>query len=143
VDVQGWAESDFSSQWCYENYVQLRSMKRARDIQEQLVNLMDRVEIELVSDVENHDGIKKSVAAGFFYHCAKLQKDGSYRTVKNPTTVHIHPGSSLSKEVGWGRSDCLFRLLSIVEGLVRWTACICCGVWHTVPHSSPAASASE
>jgi hypothetical protein len=45
------------------------------------------------------DGIKKSVAAGFFYHCAKLQKDGSYRTVKNPTTVHIHPGSSLSKEV--------------------------------------------
>lgn len=46
------------------------------------------------------DGIKKSVAAGFFYHCAKLQRDGSYRTVKNPTTVHIHPGSSLSKEVG-------------------------------------------
>jgi len=52
--AQGWAESDFSSQWCYENYVQLRSMKRARDIREQLVNLMERVEIELVSDVENH-----------------------------------------------------------------------------------------
>lgn len=29
-------------------------MKRARDIREQLVNLMERVEIELVSDVENH-----------------------------------------------------------------------------------------
>lgn len=54
--TQGWAESDFSSQWCYENYVQLRSMKRARDIREQLVNLMERVEIELVSDVENHGG---------------------------------------------------------------------------------------
>jgi pre-mRNA-splicing factor ATP-dependent RNA helicase DHX16 len=35
------------------------------------------------------------MAAGFFYHCARLQKDGSYRTVKNPTTVHIHPSSSL------------------------------------------------
>jgi len=46
------------------------------------------------------DGIKKAVAAGFFYHCSRLQRDGSYRTVKNPTTVHIHPGSSLSKEVG-------------------------------------------
>jgi hypothetical protein len=31
-------------------------MKRARDIREQLVNLMERVEIELVSDVENHGG---------------------------------------------------------------------------------------
>lgn len=52
--LQGWAESDFSSQFCYENYVQLRSMKRARDIREQLVNLMERVEIELVSDPDNY-----------------------------------------------------------------------------------------
>lgn len=28
-------------------------MKRARDIREQLVNLMERVEIELVSDADN------------------------------------------------------------------------------------------
>jgi hypothetical protein len=40
-------------------------------------------------------GIKKSIAAGFFYHTARLQKDGSYKTVKNPQTVHIHPSSSL------------------------------------------------
>lgn len=33
----GWAEAAFSSQWCFENYVQLRSMKRARDIRDQLV----------------------------------------------------------------------------------------------------------
>jgi pre-mRNA-splicing factor ATP-dependent RNA helicase DHX16 len=45
------------------------------------------------------DAIRKSIAAGYFYHCARLQKDGSYRTVKNSTAVAIHPGSSLSKEV--------------------------------------------
>jgi hypothetical protein len=55
--LQGWAESDFSSQWCFENYVQLRSMKRARDIREQLTNLMERVEIELVSDSENYGAL--------------------------------------------------------------------------------------
>jgi hypothetical protein len=27
-----WAESGFGTQFCYENFVQLRSMKRARDI---------------------------------------------------------------------------------------------------------------
>jgi hypothetical protein len=57
---QGWAESDFSSQWCFENYVQLRSMKRARDIRDQLVNLMERVEITLVSDSENYGEIAAS-----------------------------------------------------------------------------------
>eukprot|EP00879_Flechtneria_rotunda_P010545 GHRR01011025.1.p1 GENE.GHRR01011025.1~~GHRR01011025.1.p1 ORF type:complete len:1017 (+),score=386.99 GHRR01011025.1:232-3282(+) len=61
----GWAESDFSSQYCFENYVQLRSMKRARDIREQLVNLMERVEIELVSDVENHGELAQSAGDGF------------------------------------------------------------------------------
>ena len=36
--------------------LQARSMKRARDIREQLVGLMERVEIEMVSDYSNHDG---------------------------------------------------------------------------------------
>jgi HrpA-like RNA helicase len=29
-----WAETEYSSQWCYENYIQHRSMKRARDIRQ-------------------------------------------------------------------------------------------------------------
>ena len=94
-----WAESDFSAQWCYENFVQVRSMKRARDIRDQLVGLLERVEIELKSDGKNLDGVKKCVTAGFFYHAAKLQKNGSYRTVKNPQTVSIHPSSGLAKEL--------------------------------------------
>jgi len=92
-----WAETNFSTQWCYENYVQVRSMKRARDIRDQLVGLMERVEIEMVSDPGNLDAIKKSITAGFFYHTARLQKNGSYKTVKNPQTVHIHPSSGLTE----------------------------------------------
>ncbi|KAG1680389.1 hypothetical protein FOA52_015480 [Chlamydomonas sp. UWO 241] len=90
-----WAESNFSTQWCFENYVQVRSMKRARDIRDQLVGLMERVEIEMLGDAGNHEAIRKSIAAGYFYHTSKLQKDGSFKTVKNPQTVHIHPSSSL------------------------------------------------
>lgn len=66
---------------------------------------MERVEIEMVSSPDNHDGIKKAVAAGFFYHTARLQKDGSYKTVKAPQTVHLHPSSSLS-QVRWGAVRC-------------------------------------
>lgn len=33
---QDWAETSYSTQWCYENYVQVRSMNKARDIHEQL-----------------------------------------------------------------------------------------------------------
>ena len=95
----GWADTNFSTQWCYENFVQVRSMKRARDIREQLLNLVERVELELVSDANNVDNIKRAIVSGFFCNAARLQKQGFYRTVKNPQTVHIHPGSSLSKEM--------------------------------------------
>lgn len=34
-----WCESDYSTQWCYENFIQYRSMKRARDVREQVKSL--------------------------------------------------------------------------------------------------------
>ncbi|PSC75579.1 pre-mRNA-splicing factor ATP-dependent RNA helicase DHX16 [Micractinium conductrix] len=93
----GWAETNFASQWCFENFVQIRSMKRARDIRDQLLGLVDRCEIELLSNPQDLDAIRKAITSGFFYHTASLQKNGSYRTVKNPQTVHVHPSSGLSE----------------------------------------------
>lgn len=92
-----WKETNFSTQWCYENYIQVRSMKRARDIRDQLEGLLERVEIELTSNMNDLDAIKKAITSGFFPHSAKLQKNGSYRTVKHPQTVHIHPSSGLAQ----------------------------------------------
>ena len=77
--------------------VQVKVMKRVRDIREQLLGLMDRTEIELTSNLGDHDAIKKAIAAGFFYNTARLRKDGAYRTIKNPQTIHIHPSSGLTK----------------------------------------------
>ncbi|XP_027338668.1 pre-mRNA-splicing factor ATP-dependent RNA helicase DEAH1-like isoform X2 [Abrus precatorius] len=91
-----WKETNYSTQWCYENYIQVRSMKRARDIRDQLAGLLERVEIELTSNADL-DAIKKSITSGFFPHSARLQKNGSYRTVKHPQTVHIHPSSGLAQ----------------------------------------------
>lgn len=72
-----WAESDYSTQWCYENFIQFRSMKRARDVREQLVGLMQRVEIEMVSSLPETTNIRKAITAGYFYHVARLSKGGS------------------------------------------------------------------
>ncbi|CAK9147995.1 unnamed protein product [Ilex paraguariensis] len=92
-----WKETNFSTQWCYENYIQVRSMKRARDIRDQLEGLLERVEIELTSNDNDLEAVKKSITSGFFPHSARLQKNGSYRTVKHPQTVHIHPSSGLAQ----------------------------------------------
>lgn len=94
-----WSDSDYSTQWCFENYIQHRSMKRARDVREQLEGLMDRVEIELVSNASDTQAILKSITAGYFYHTARLSKSGQYKTAKQQQAVMIHPSSSLFEEL--------------------------------------------
>ena len=92
-----WAETNFASQWCFENFVQVKSMKRARDIRDQILGLMERCEIELRTNLGDLDAIRKAITSGFFYHTASLQRNGMYRTVKSPQTVHIHPSSGLAE----------------------------------------------
>jgi pre-mRNA-splicing factor ATP-dependent RNA helicase DHX16 len=94
-----WRDSDYSTQWCYENFIQYRSMKRARDVREQLVGLMQRVEIDMVSNVTETADIKKAITAGYFYHIARLSKGGSYKTVKHNQSVTIHPNSALFEDL--------------------------------------------
>jgi pre-mRNA-splicing factor ATP-dependent RNA helicase DHX16 len=100
-----WADCDFSTQWCFENYVQVRSMRKARDIREQLEGLCERVEIDpTLSSPDDQDSCLKAITAGFFYNTAKLGKSGDYQTIKQRRTVHIHPSSVLAKEEelpGW------------------------------------------
>ncbi|EGG20899.1 DEAD/DEAH box helicase [Cavenderia fasciculata] len=90
-----WREAGYSVQWCYENFIQNRSMKRAQDVREQLVGLMERVEINVESNPDDSESIRKSIASGFFYHTAKLDRTGLYRTTKYNQSVQIHPSSSM------------------------------------------------
>lgn len=99
LNNQEWANSDYSTQWCFENFVQVRSMRKARDVREQLENLCERVEIDKgLSNPEDHDACLKAITAGFFYNTASLGKSGDYQTIKQRRTVHIHPSSVLAKE---------------------------------------------
>ncbi|RUS17612.1 hypothetical protein BC937DRAFT_89743 [Endogone sp. FLAS-F59071] len=45
-----WVETNYSIQWCFENFVQHRTMSRARDMRDQFVGLLDRVELALTSN---------------------------------------------------------------------------------------------
>nr|CAI5828302.1 unnamed protein product [Callosobruchus analis] len=40
-----WKNNKFSNAWCYENFVQIRTLKRAQDVRKQLLGIMDRYTI--------------------------------------------------------------------------------------------------
>ncbi|KAJ7505498.1 pre-mRNA splicing factor [Mycena galericulata] len=93
-----WAETNYSQQFCYEQFLQFKSLSRARDIRDQLAGLCERVEVVVQSNPNSNDitPVQKALTAGYFYNTAQLQKSGdSYRTLKTNHTVYIHPSSSL------------------------------------------------
>lgn len=93
-----WVETDYSTQWCFENYLQVRNLNKARDIREQVEGLCERVEVEVCSNPQDVDAIGKALASGYFYNTAKFSKNAEYKTIKNQHTVYIHPSSVMMKE---------------------------------------------
>ena len=37
-----WKNNKFANPWCFENFIQARSLKRAQDIRKQMLSIMDR-----------------------------------------------------------------------------------------------------
>lgn len=90
-----WQRNRFSNAWCYDNFVQARSLKRAQDVRKQLVMIMDRFGLNIMTAGTNYIKIRKAIVSGFFVHAAKKDPQEGYRTLVDGQQVFIHPSSSL------------------------------------------------
>ncbi len=97
-----WAASSFSNPWCFENFVQARSMRRAQDVRTQLISIMDKYHMDIVSAGKNLVRVRKCIVAGYFTCCAKKDPQEGYKTIQDGQPVYIHPSSSLfNKNPEW------------------------------------------
>ena len=92
---EGWKASRFSNPWCFENFIQARSMKRAQDVRKQLLAMMDRYKLDIVSCNKNYTLVRKAIVAGFFSNAAKKDPQEGYKTIVEGTPVYIHPSSAV------------------------------------------------
>ncbi|XP_059470010.1 ATP-dependent RNA helicase DHX8 [Neocloeon triangulifer] len=90
-----WKANKFSNAWCYENFVQIRTLKRAQDVRKQLLGIMDRHKLDVVSCGKNTVNVQKAICSGFFRNAAKKDPQEGYRTLVDSQVVFIHPSSSL------------------------------------------------
>jgi len=65
-----WTETNYSQQFCYEQFLQFKSLSRARDIRDQLAGLCDRVEVVIQSNPNSNDitPVQKAITSGYFYN---------------------------------------------------------------------------
>ncbi|KAL4525206.1 hypothetical protein Ndes2526A_g07284 [Nannochloris sp. 'desiccata'] len=92
---EAWKTAKFSNPWCFENFIQARSMRRAQDVRKQLVAIMDRYKLDLVSCGRNWKKVQMAICSGFFFHAARKDPQEGYKTIVEQQPVNIHPGSAL------------------------------------------------
>ena len=88
------------SKWCRDNYLNYKSMSRAVSIRAQLKRYLERFAIDVeetppVSKYVSSKGeqIRKCLTTGYFAHAARMQPDGTFKTVNGGVTLHAHPSS--------------------------------------------------
>ncbi|GAB1316921.1 DEAH-box ATP-dependent RNA helicase prp22 [Madurella fahalii] len=100
-----WKQSGYLSSWCFENFVLARSMRQAKDVQEQLVKVMERYHQPIVSCGRETDRVHRALCAGVFRNAARRETEagtGCYKTIVQGTQVYMHPSSALfGKQAEW------------------------------------------
>ncbi|KAG8527480.1 uncharacterized protein KY384_007632 [Bacidia gigantensis] len=91
----GWKNSKFSSPWCFENFIQARSMRRAQDVRQQLVSIMERYKHRVVSCGRNTQKVRQALCSGFFRNSARKDPQEGYKTLVEGTPVYMHPSSAM------------------------------------------------
>ena len=99
---EGWKGYNFAKAWCFENFIQERSMRRAQDVRKQLVAIMDRYGLDLVSAAgsaptrdQASARVRQAICSGYFFHAARKDAQEGYKTVVDQAPVYIYPGSAL------------------------------------------------
>uniref|UniRef100_A0A915KJB3 RNA helicase n=2 Tax=Romanomermis culicivorax TaxID=13658 RepID=A0A915KJB3_ROMCU len=92
-------------QWCYDNFINYRSLKNADNVRIQLSRIMDRLGLKRTStDFTSRDyylNIRRALLAGFFMQVGHLERAGNYLTVKDNQHVQLHPSTVLDHKPEW------------------------------------------
>lgn len=90
-----WKQSAYSNPWCFDNFIQARSMKRAKDVRAQLEMIMSRYRHKIVSCGRNTMMVRQALCSGFFRNSARKDPQEGYKTLIEGTPVYMHPSSAL------------------------------------------------
>ena len=98
----GWKQNKFANPWCFENFIQARSMRRAKDVRDQLVKIMERYKHRIISCGRNTQKVRQALCSGFFRNSARKDPQEGYKTLIEGTPVYLHPSSALfGKQAEW------------------------------------------
>jgi pre-mRNA-splicing factor ATP-dependent RNA helicase DHX38/PRP16 len=92
---QLWKMNGYSDGWCTKHFLHPKALRRAREIRQQLEDIMKVQHMDLISCGTDWDIIRKCICAGYYYQAAKVKGIGEYINLRTSVTIQLHPTSAL------------------------------------------------
>ena len=90
-----WKSNGFSDAWCTRHFLHPKSLRRAKEIREQLLDIMKMQKMAMISCGTDWDVIRKCICSGYYHQAAKVKGIGEYINLRTSVTVQLHPTSAL------------------------------------------------
>ncbi|BFZ12702.1 hypothetical protein BsWGS_15741 [Bradybaena similaris] len=92
---QQWKRNGYSSTWCNEHFIHAKAMRKVREVQSQLREIVEQQKMELISCGTEWDVIRKCICSAYFHQAARLKGLGEYVNTRTGMPCHLHPTSAL------------------------------------------------
>lgn len=90
-----WQMNQYSSQWCTKHFIHAKGMRKAREVREQLVDIMKQQKVRLVSCDGSWDVVRKAICSAYFYNSAQIKGIGEYVNMLTGMPCNLHPSAAL------------------------------------------------
>ncbi|PMB66138.1 Pre-mRNA-splicing factor ATP-dependent RNA helicase prp16 [Beauveria bassiana] len=92
---QAWKAHGFSDGWCTKHFLHSKSLRRAKEIREQLLDIARMQKMELASCGMDWDMIRRCICSGYYHQAARYKGSGEYINLRTNLPVQLHPTSAL------------------------------------------------
>lgn len=90
-----WKANKFSDGWCIKHFLHAKSLRRAKEIRDQLLDIVKMQKMNLISCGMDWDIIRKCICSGYYHQAAKYRGSGEYVNLRTNLPVQLHPTSAL------------------------------------------------
>lgn len=90
-----WKMNGYVDGWCVKHFLHPKALRRAKEIREQIQDIMKVQKMNLVSCGTDWDVIRKCICSGYYHQAAKVKGIGEYINLRTSVTIQLHPTSAL------------------------------------------------
>ncbi|KAH9840442.1 Pre-mRNA-splicing factor ATP-dependent RNA helicase prp16 [Teratosphaeria destructans] len=92
---QQWIANGMKDGWCVKHFLHPKALHRAREIRDQIKDIMASNKLPLISCGYDLDIVRECICSGYYHQAARRKGLGEYVNLRTSVSVQLHPTSAL------------------------------------------------